>query len=83
MTIRVKWIRTTPEAYRAIYVSHRDQLQVFGSFTNCHNNSQFGEHHIMTEWGFKDADAPLIKYDERGDGEPVITHWIAQVNTED
>ena len=59
-----RWVETTPEVYAAIYRQHIGDLTVFGSFTDVGDYS--GEPRIMTEWGFKSADHPIIKSDRRG-----------------
>lgn len=57
----MKWIETTKEAYSAISMHHRDELTVFGSFSNPEESSRFGKPEMMTEWGFKNSDFPIIK----------------------
>lgn len=61
----VTWVETTREVYAAIYRQHIGQLTVFGTISNP-EDGYYGERHMMTEWGFKTADHPLIKHDERG-----------------
>lgn len=73
----VTWIETTREVYAAIYREHIGQLSVFGTISRP-DDSWEGERHMMTEWGFKGADAPLIKHDERGTP-AVHQYFIASV----
>lgn len=56
-----KWIETTPEVYRAIYGTHKDDgLTVFESYTeNCMETDKLKAQ--ITAWGFKDAEHPIIK----------------------
>lgn len=61
----VTWVETTREVYAAIYRQHIGQLGVFGTISRGEDD-WYGERHMMTEWGFKGADFPLIKHDERG-----------------
>lgn len=63
----VTWVKTTRECYAAIYREHIGQLTVHGTITRPERD-HYGERHIMTEWGLRGADAPLIKHEER-DGE--------------
>lgn len=61
----VKWVETTREVYAAIFRQHIGQLTAFGTISNS-EDGYYGERHMMTEWGFKGADYPLIKHEERG-----------------
>lgn len=61
----VRWIETTREVYAAIYQQHIGQLQVCATISNP-EDGWHGERHMMTEWGFKGSDYPLIKHSERG-----------------
>lgn len=72
--MRVTWVPTTAAVYSAIRVEHRDGLTVHGTFTDIGGYN--GEKRIMTEWGLKGSDAPLIKCDTRGD---VNNYFIASV----
>ena len=65
MNDEVTWVETTREVYAAIYRQHIWQLGVFGTISR-YQDDWHGERHVMTEWGFKGADFPLIKHDERG-----------------
>ena len=64
-----KKIPTTPEVWAAITARHRDDLVVFSSFS-APDGDYYGNHEegrIMTEYGFKNADCPLIGADTRWD----------------
>jgi hypothetical protein len=58
------WEPTDKHVYGAIYREHNWQLVTFASFTNM-EPSELGSPEILTEWGFKGASAPLIKYQLR------------------
>ena len=57
------WVETTAEVYRAIYSQHGKDFGVHGSFTDMDGTHPvgFGKPTILTEWGFRGADEPLIK----------------------
>lgn len=76
MSADYKWVQTTRAVYSAIFSEHNQQLAVFGTITNLvePGEDRYG-HRLMTEWGFRDAEIPLLKIDERG-GEPP-TYWLA------
>ena len=59
----VKWIKTDKHVYGAIYREHRKDMSVFGSCTAPDGDIRLGfeNPYILTEWGFKDADEPVIK----------------------
>lgn len=65
----VKWIPTDKHVYGAIYREHHKELQVFGTCTAPEGNPRLGisKPYIMTEWGFRDADEPIIKSEARKD----------------
>lgn len=77
MSDNVIWIATTRDLYAVIYAVHIDQFGVFGTISNP-EDGWHGERHMMTEWGFKTADYPLIKHEERGTP-PVHRYFIAAV----
>ena len=65
MTYKLKkwtWIETTREVYSAIYNRHVDNFLVFGTITDMSADPR----HLMTEWGFRGAETPLIKQDQHG-----------------
>jgi hypothetical protein len=70
-----RWIETRPETYRAIYSAHKEDLHVFTTYTHCDEPVE-----MLTEWGFADADCPIIKSHER-DGKWV--YFIACVTKDD
>lgn len=59
----VTWIKTDKHVYGAIYREHYEDFSVFGTCTAPEGNPQLGISlpYILTEWGFKNADEPLIK----------------------
>ena len=61
----VRWIETTREVYAAIYREHIGQLDVFATISRPEDD-WYGDRQMMTEWGFKGADYPLIKHHEIG-----------------
>lgn len=73
----VRWHSTTEAVYNAVYSQHRNDLCVHGTITETGDYN--GAPRIMTEWGLKGADYPLIKYDIRGDEK---TFWIAAISKE-
>jgi len=56
----MNWIEISSVAYGEIYNRYIDKFTVFGTFTNLENNSRFSAR-VLTEWGFKGAEEPLIK----------------------
>lgn len=68
------WIQTSPEVYSVIYVRHKKELVVHSSFSDPTGNGHTfstGKPEMVTEWGFKDADTPLIKAVSIKDNEQV------------
>ena len=58
------WKETTPEVYAVIRAIHHKDLGVFGTYTDPDGRSyewSSGHPEIMTEWGFRNAENPLIK----------------------
>lgn len=48
----------------------RDKEQVFATITDMDGltlPTSNGQQHIMTEWGVKGADYPIIKYEKKGE----------------
>ena len=64
-----KWIKTTKEVYFNIYETHKEDLGVFSSFSNPTPSHLQHTCEMMTEWGFKNSDFPIIKYQRRWDHE--------------
>ncbi len=67
----VRWVRTTPMIYRGIYAVHKPLLQVFGTFTS--------QDEMLTEWGFANADYPLIKSEMRKRNEGGPEEWTYSI----
>lgn len=76
----VRWIETTREVYSAIYVQHFADFGVFGTIS--HDDHPDYGYHMMTEWGFKGADFPIIKIDRRDRENKATRYFIAAVNKE-
>jgi len=58
------WIETSAEVYSVIFARHKKQLSPHSSFTDMTGSGyQFstGRPEMMTKWGFRDADFPLLK----------------------
>ena len=85
MEIVVEWVPIEHSAYAAIWVCLNDQFTVFGTHT-CMDGCEFHgpDGHMLTEWGFKGANAPLIRSICNGDREKSAswTYWIARVRGE-
>ena len=82
MSVKVVWVPTDKHVYGAIYREHAKDLTVFASHT-CIGGCMFdSEPRILTEWGFKDADTPLIKSEcigDRSQDNGRWSFWIASV----
>lgn len=84
------WIQTEHAVYAAIYAVHSRDFTVFAtcSVGDGGDGVLHSTGYMLTEWGFKDADAPLIRSiaegdrDEDGTDNRTWTYWIAAV-TED
>lgn len=59
----VEWIETDKHVYGTILRQHQKQCGVFSSVTD--KNGIFGEPLVLTEWGFKNADYPIVKAETR------------------
>ena len=59
----IKWIPTDKHVYIAIYREHYKGLVVFGSCSAPEGNPTLGlmNPYMLTEWGFKGSDEPIIK----------------------
>lgn len=79
MSLSVTWLPTDKHVYGAIYREHAEQLSVFGTRTEMEGSEAHDGKYILTEWGFKDADAPLIRSINDND---TWTFWIALVREE-
>ena len=59
----MKWIPIDRESYRKIASTIDDKLVVHGSSTDMEGIYHNGKAYILTEWGFKNSDAPILKYE--------------------
>jgi len=57
----MNWIKTDKHVYGAIFREHKDNLTVFSSFSNPYPSELQYDPEMLTEWGFKNANRPLIK----------------------
>lgn len=58
------WIETSNEVYAVVFARHRKELKPFSSFTDSTGDGYHfstGKPEIMTEWGFENAENPLLK----------------------
>jgi len=64
-----KWKKTDKHVCGTIYREHCEDFSVFESCTCPEGNPQLGvmNPYILTSWGFKGSDAPLIKCEQRKD----------------
>ena len=58
------WINTDKHVFNSIYFEHREALVPFGTFTDVSGDSYtgYGYPYILTEWGFRNADAPIMRH---------------------
>ena len=61
--METRWKKTDKHVYGAIYREHYKDLGVFSSCTAPDGDMSLGlaNPYILTAWGFKDADEPLIQ----------------------
>ena len=59
----MKWKETNKHVFHTIYLEHSKDLGVFGTCTLPEGDPRLGKMnpYILTEWGFKDADEPIMK----------------------
>ena len=59
----MRWIKTDKHVYGAIYREHYKDLGVFGACTCPDGDMSLGcpNPYILTEWGFRGAEYPLIR----------------------
>jgi len=60
----MNWIETSNEVYAVIFAKHRKQLKPHASFTDNEGDGyefSSGRPEIITEWGFENAETPLLK----------------------
>ena len=58
------WIETSREVYAVIWARHQKDLAPFSSYTDSTGDGTHfsnGKPEIMTEWGFRNSESPLIK----------------------
>lgn len=63
MTIQTFWIKTDKHVFGAIFREHKKELQVYGSCSAPNGDIRLGYEnpYLMTEYGFKSGNTPLIK----------------------
>lgn len=62
--MEISWLKTSMQVYNAIFDYHREELQVYGTFTDPTGSWPDGFHgtaRIMTMWSLKGSDCPLLK----------------------
>lgn len=56
-----KRIPTSPEVFAVIWAKHGDALRVFSSYSNPTGRDGLSDQpQMLTEWGFKDEDFPIV-----------------------
>ncbi len=70
----MKWIEIGCSEYTELFQLHDSELHVFASISLPHGHGGDSRRHMMTEWGFKDADEPFLKWEQYGDTE----RWYKQ-----
>ena len=58
------WKETSNEVYAVIFAKHRKELKPHSSFTDmtgCGYEFSSGRPEVITEWGFENAEKPLLK----------------------
>lgn len=86
--MKVRWIESNKYVLGVISMAHKDQMQVFATFSNPAPSELSMHPEMMTEYGLRGADAPLIKYVtkweyEKRDTTEVTTYWLAVVKEEE
>ena len=62
------WKETSAEVYAVIWARHRKELSAFASFTDMSGQGyefSTGKPEVLTEWGFKDSESPILKIVQR------------------
>lgn len=62
------WIETSAEVYAVIMAKHKKDFKVHSSFSDPDGNGysySSGKPEMITEWGFKKAEIPLLKIECR------------------
>lgn len=59
----MKYIETSPEVYAVIRARHYADMGVYSSYSNPTGDCPIGRGHpeMVTEWGFKNGDGPILK----------------------
>lgn len=57
------WIETSNEVYAVIFAKHKKELAPHSSYTDIDGVQElsFGRPAIITEWGFRNSENPLLK----------------------
>ena len=58
------WKETSAEVYAVIFAKHRKDFSVHSSFTDITGNGyefSTGRPELLTEWGFRESNIPLLK----------------------
>lgn len=76
--MNVRWIPTSAAAYSALRLYHHETMNVHGTITDIGEYN--GQSHVMTEWGLRGSDVPLIKRDDKNG---VSSYFIAVITAED
>ena len=56
-----RWIKTDKHVFGVIYNEHIEEFGVYSSFSNPCPSELSMQRQMVTEWGFKDSNRPLIK----------------------
>ena len=76
----ILWKEIPESLYTAIFQGLSGDLTVFGAYTNLENSSRF-DAGIMTEWGLRDTDFPLIKIERKPESQSdvgEVYNWPAK-----
>jgi hypothetical protein len=60
-----RWIQTDKHVFGAIFREHKNDLVSFAGFSNPSPSDLSETPQMMTEWGFRGADFPLIKLETK------------------
>ncbi len=63
------WLKTTNEVYGAIFSAHQWQLKVYSTFTDNTGGITGSKPRMITEWGLKDANYPLLQIHQTKENE--------------
>lgn len=76
MEAKITWVPITDDLYKSILNHFHSDFSAFGVVTDM-DEQWYGKPYVITEWGFKDADVPMVKYVRKGD---VESFFIASTN---